>query len=65
MRSSDIPKISNGDLITEYVFAFSDLVFNMNRGRGTKVLTAQCTKIEDELLKRGLISEENLKRLRG
>ena len=64
MRASDIPKVRDNDLITEYVLRYSTLVLNMNGHGGTKQLEAQCKKLEDELLKRGILTEENLSRLR-
>lgn len=63
MRKTDIPKLADNDLITEYVRVYASLLMNTNMNMGVKQLEKQCANLEDELLKRGLLTEENIKRL--
>lgn len=63
MRKTDIPKLADNDLITEYVSAYASLLMNTNMNMGVKQLEKQCSNLEEELLKRGLLTEENIKRL--
>ena len=64
MKISEISKCSNSDLITEYVISYNLLGLNYNLHKATKELEKRCTKLEEELLKRELLTEENLKKLR-
>lgn len=63
MRKNEIPKAKDNDIITEYVLKYSFLTVNFNAGLGTKQLEKQCENLEAELLKRGILTEENLHRL--
>jgi len=63
MKKTDIPKLADNDLITEYVSAYASLLININMNMGIKQLEKQCANLEEELLKRGLLTEENIKRL--
>lgn len=65
MRVSDIPKMNDNDLITELVIQYSLLCLNYNLHRSTKQLETQCDKLQDELVKRGLLTETNLNRLKN
>ncbi len=63
MNKKDVPKLKDNDLIEEYVSAYSSLLLNFNLSRGTKQYEGQCRAIEKELLKRGILTEENIRHL--
>ena len=63
MRKNEIPKAKDNDLITEYILKHAFLLVNFNNQMGTKQLEKQCENLEAELLKRGILTEENLQRL--
>ena len=63
MRKCDIPKLANNDLITEYVLTYSMLLLNFNSGRGTKQYEGQCKALQAELLKREILTPENINEL--
>jgi hypothetical protein len=63
MNKKDIPKLKDNDLIEEYVSAYSSLLLNYNLNRGTKQYEGQCNAMEKELLKRGILTEDNIRRL--
>lgn len=63
MRKNEIPKAKDNDLITEYILKYGLLFVNYNTNRGIKQLEKQCENLEAELLKRGILTEENLQRL--
>lgn len=63
MRKNEIAKAKDNDLITEYVSTYSTLLVNWNVGRGTIQAEKHCKDLEAELLKRGILTEENIRRL--
>ena len=63
MRKNEISKSSNNDLITEYVQTYATLVLNMNTDRGVIQASKHCTDLETELLKRGILTKENIELL--
>ena len=65
MRKNEIAKAKDNDLITEYAVSYATMLLNYNLGRGMKQIESHCRDLEEELFKRGLLTEENLKRLRA
>ena len=65
MRKTEIAKAPDNDLIVDYVLSYSRLCLNINLDRGTKQLSAHCADLENELVKRGLLKEADVKRLQG
>jgi hypothetical protein len=63
MRKNEIPKAKDNDLITEYINAYATLLLNYNANLGTKQLEQMCKNLEAELLKREILTEENIARL--
>ena len=63
MKKSEIAKAKDNDLITEYVSSYASLSTNYNLKLGTKRLEQQCIALETELLKRGILTIENIERL--
>lgn len=63
MRKTEIPKAKENDLITEYVSSYATLLLNYNLSRGTTQAEKHCRDLEAELLKRGLLTEENIREL--
>lgn len=61
MRKSEIPKAKDNDLITEYVSSYATLLLNYNLSRGIIQAEKHCKDLETELLKRGLLTEENIR----
>lgn len=64
MTKSEIKKAKDNDLITEYVKSYSSFILNCNFDRGTKQLGQHCQDLEDELLRRGILTNENIDALR-
>ena len=60
MKKSEIKKVTNSGLITEYVRAYSLRDANWIQGRGTERLDKQCKALEKELVARGLLTEEDV-----
>lgn len=63
MKKSEIAKAKDNELITEYVKSYSTLSLNYNLNRGIEKLQIHCNNLEKELIKRGLLTEENVKEL--
>ena len=63
MRKNEISKADNSELIVDYVISFSSLISNYNTNRGIKQLEAHCTDLEKEIVKRGILTEEQIKRI--
>ena len=65
MRKADIPKAADNELIFEFVNSYAQLSINLNIGGGTKQLSALCAELGNELVKRQLMTQEQIDRLRG
>ena len=63
MRKADIPKAANNELIVEYVDTYSSYLLNYNDGRGIKQLEARLTALEAELMKRQILTRDDIARL--
>lgn len=63
MTKSEIKKAKDNDLITEYVSSYAILLLNYNLDKGTKQAEKHCRDLEAELLKRGILTEENINTL--
>ena len=63
MTKAEILKAKDNDLITEYISSYASLLVNYNLKLGTKRLEQHCSALETELLKRGILTEDNIKTL--
>ena len=63
MRKNEIPKAKDNDLIAEYVSSYATLLLNFNLSRGIIQAEKHCKDLEAELLKRGILTEENIRSL--
>ena len=63
MRKREIPKAKDNDLITEYVSSYATLLLNYNSSRRIIQAEKHCKDLEVELLKRGILTEENVRSL--
>lgn len=63
MKKSEIANLPNNKLIVEYVRCSNELTSNYVLNRGVKRLQVICTNMENELVKRGILNDEDIKRL--
>jgi hypothetical protein len=63
MKKNEIAKAKDSELVYEYVQKYSSLCLNYNLGRATKQLQIHCNNLEEELVKRGLLTEEDVAKL--
>ena len=63
MRKSEIENLPDNKLIVEYVRHSNALASNYVLNRGVKRLQVICTNMENELVKRGILNDEDIKRL--
>lgn len=63
MKKSEIENLPNNKLIVEYVRCSNELTSNYVLNRGVKRLQVICTNMENELVKRGILNDEDIKRL--
>lgn len=63
MKKSEIENLSDNKLIVEYVRHSNKLTSNYVLNRGIKRLQVICTNMENELVKRGILNDEDIKRL--
>ena len=61
MKKNEIAKAKDSELIVEYVKSYSSLCLNENLQLGTKQLSKHCVDLETELLRRGILSENDIK----
>lgn len=64
IKKSEMKKAKDNDLIEDYVDSYAWWLVACNTGRGTTQKEKHCRDLEDELLKRGILTEENVERLR-
>lgn len=63
MRKSEIENLPDNKLIVEYVRHSNEFTSNYVLNRGVKRLQVICTNMENELVKRGILNDEDIKRL--
>lgn len=63
MRKTEIKTAKDNELIAEYVRSYGMLLVNYSSNRGTKQFEKHCHDLEVELLKRGLLTEDDIKKL--
>ena len=63
MRKTEIKTAKDNELIAEYVHSYAMLIVKYNLNRGTKQLEKHCHDLETELLKRGLLTEDDIEKL--
>ena len=63
MRKNEIPKAKNNELLVDYIRSYSEWGENSILGRGVKQLERHCADLEKELVKRGILTEEDVKHL--
>lgn len=60
MKKSEIKKVTNNELIVEYVRTYSLRDVNWLSGRAIKRLSGQCKDLERELIARGILTTEDV-----
>lgn len=60
MKKSEIKKVTNNELIVEYVRTYSLRDVNWLSGRGIKRLSGKCKELERELIARGILTTEDV-----
>lgn len=63
MKKSEIKTLSNNELIVEYVSTYSFYDTNFLLGRGTKQLEKHLKDLEEELVKRDILTESDIEEL--
>ena len=63
MRKNEIPKAKDNELIAEYINVYAMLLLNYNRDMGTKQYEKRCEYLEAELLKREILTKEDIEKL--
>ena len=60
MRKTEIARAKDNELIVDYVRSYGLYLRNMNLGLGEKRLANHCADLEKELVKRGILTKENI-----
>lgn len=63
MTRKEIGKAENNKLIVDYVQTYSLLTLKYNTGGGTKQHERHCVDLEKEMVKRGILTEEDVEHL--
>lgn len=63
MKKSEIKFLKDNELIAEYVRTYAHYDTNWVCRRGTEQLAKQLKNLEAELLKRGILTQEDIDRL--
>ena len=62
MNKREMKTVSDGDLIVYYVMTACEEHLNFNLGRGIVAIQRHRKNIEEELLKRGILTEKQIRR---
>lgn len=62
IRKNEIAKAKNSELVAEFARSYSAWCTNYMLNRGTKQVQAHCNDVAKELVKRGLLTEEDVKK---
>lgn len=62
MKKSEIKKATDNELIVDFIETYSSWCLKINRGGGTKQCATHCRDLAAEMLKRGIFTEENVRR---
>ena len=63
MTKKEIAKAKDSELIVDYVLTYSKLVLNTNLKLGINRYSKHCADLECEMLKRKMLTEDDIKRL--
>lgn len=63
MNRKELKTAKDSDVIVDYIRSFSSLVVNMHLGRGTKALAKHLLDLDKEMLKRGILTQEQVDHL--
>ena len=63
MTKTEMKKATNNEIIYRYIKAYSSRTLNINLGGKTKSLETELTNLNDEMLKRGLLTEDQIRNL--
>ena len=63
MKKSEIKNLKDNELIAEYVRTFANFETNWVLRRGTKQFWKHMKDLEEELLKRNILTQEDVDRL--
>lgn len=63
MTKTEMKNAENNEIIYSYIKAYSLFCVNMNLGGGTKSLDKELKNLDVEMLKRGLLTEKQIKKL--
>lgn len=65
MTKQAMKKAKDNELMFDYIQSYSILMLNLNSDRGTRQIEKHCNDLEEEIVKRGLLTEEQVKRLQS
>ena len=60
MTKAEIKKVPDNVLIVDYINTYAEFCVNMNIGRGTKKLYSHWCDLDKEIIKRGILTEEQV-----
>ena len=63
MKKSELKAAKDNQIIEDYVHSQIHLTLNLNHGGPTKALTKHLKDLDAEMLKRGLLTQEQIDRL--
>lgn len=63
MTKTEMKKAENNEIIFRYIKAYSSLTLNINLGGKTKSLEKELADLDEEMINRGLLTEEQIRRL--
>lgn len=65
IRKNEIKKSNNNDLLVEYINSIVKFHLNYNFGRSLKQLEKHCGDLEKEIIFRGILTEDDIRKVNG
>jgi hypothetical protein len=63
MTKKELRTAQDNEIIMDYINSYCNYALNMNFGRGTKAIGVHLKDLDGEMLKRGLLTEEQIHKL--
>lgn len=63
MRKSEIKKAKDNELLVDYISSVTSLHLNYNLNKKTEQLTKHCHDLEEEIIKRGILTTEDVRKV--
>lgn len=65
MRKNEIKKSKDNELLVDYINSIVMLHLNYNSGRSLNQIEKHCSDLENEIISRCILTEEDIRKVKG